>query len=563
MRIVPPLWQVFAPRNAGCPISGDTVTTASWTSVLPDAGAVQVDGSTRLDILPELGLDEDYTGYVQADADGLKLGADLLDAGGTRKSGVTYDGNILNLSDAGVAGNEGGVAFARIDYASFTRNTVVSSTERFYAGILDGTDVGAPLNSAEQSGTWKGQIALYAGGELNSAVGFDLIVVFDGDGGTLDATASVGLFSTSFVIDGDFTSAGIIYGTTRFGDESFSSTGSLTGLIGAEGAVGAFVSSGAGNRVSAGEARNRQGEYAGGFVAKASVPAVAVDCTTATGTPFAMGCDGELGIADVRTQLCLNDRTVADGSDNPTICGGLTMSFCFDTGANFGENPFDGRCDTETGIIDTRLTVCGTDGSHPNCILLLANNCPPTGTRHESCPVVADSASWKRERRNSDDTDSLTGVIASGAVPADNANGANFIEIGTGGLFLGSNVTDQTSEGGLTLSDLDGIRDDTSGFAIARGVPTGKSHQSFVGLSPTTNLGAPLSNAGQNATWAAKLHILVGSNPNTAPSATFKLKVDFTAESIQMVDDSDEETVVTFDNTALQNVNGVRRLPLL
>ena len=91
-------------RNAGCPISGDTVTTASWTSVLPGAGAVQVDGSTRLDILPELGLDEDYTGYVQADADGLKLGAALLDAGGTRKSGVTYDGNILNLSDAGVAG---------------------------------------------------------------------------------------------------------------------------------------------------------------------------------------------------------------------------------------------------------------------------------------------------------------------------------------------------------------------------------------------------------------------------------------------------------------------------
>ena len=401
----------------------------------------------------------------------MKLGAALLDAGGTRKSGVTYNGNILNLSDAGVVG-DGGVAFALIDFIDFVPNEVATGRERFYAGILDGTDVGAPLNSAEQSGTWSGMIAMYninAGGLL-AAVEFDLVVVFDGDGGTLDATTSVGGF-TPFVIDGDFTSAGVIYGTTTLGDETRKSTGSVTGLIGAKGAVGAFVSSGAGDRSSAGEARNRNREYAGGFVAKASVPAVAVDCTTATGTPFATGCDEELGIADVRTELCLNDRTAADGSDNPTICGGLTMRFCFDTSSNFGDNPFDGRCDTETGIIDTRLTVCGTDGSHPNCILLLANNCPPTGTRHESCPVVADYASWKRDAVGSDGTTPLTSVIASGMVPADNANGANFIEIGTGGLFLGSNVTNQTSEGGLTLSDLDGIRDDTSGFAIARGVP--------------------------------------------------------------------------------------------
>ncbi len=178
----------LCPGNPGCPISGDTVTTASWTSILDDAGAVQADGSMRLDILPELGLDEDYTGYVQADANGLKLGAALLDAGGTRKSGVTYEGNILNLSDAGVAGNEGGVAFARIDFASFTQNTVVATKERFYAGILDGTDVGAPLNSAQQSGEWKGKIALYSAG-LIEALDFTLTVGFNnGADGTLTAS---------------------------------------------------------------------------------------------------------------------------------------------------------------------------------------------------------------------------------------------------------------------------------------------------------------------------------------------------------------------------------------
>nr|MCA8834457.1 hypothetical protein [Pseudomonadota bacterium] len=303
-------------RNPGCPVSGDTVTTASWTSILDDAGAVQADGSTRLDILSELGLDEDYTGYVQADANGLKLGAALLDAGGTRKSGVTYNGNILNLSDAGVVG-DGGVAFALIDFTDFVPNEVATGKERFYAGILDGTDVGAPLNSAQQSGTWSGMIALYntnAGGLLSAE--FDLTVSFNnGADGTLTASLThEDLGGATFALNGNFTSAGIIYGTTSFGYTNRLSTGSLTGLIGAKGAVGAFVSSGAGDRSSAGEARNRNGEYAGGFVVKASVPAVAVDCTTATGTPFAMGCDEELGIADVRTELCLNDRTAADGS---------------------------------------------------------------------------------------------------------------------------------------------------------------------------------------------------------------------------------------------------------
>ena len=128
-----------------------------------------------------------------------------------------------------------------------------------------------PLNSTGQSGTWSGMIALY-GGALVAAIDFDLIVVFNGtNGNTLTASIpdedpSVGLGGATFAIDGKFTDAGIIYGTTSFGYGSGSeSTGSLTGLIGAKGAVGAFVSSGAGNRSTAGEARNRNGEYAGWF----------------------------------------------------------------------------------------------------------------------------------------------------------------------------------------------------------------------------------------------------------------------------------------------------------
>ena len=54
-------------------------------------------------------------------------------------------------------------------------------------------------------------------------------------------------------------------------------------------------------------------------------------------------------------------------------------------------------------------------------------------------------ASWKRERRNSGDTGSLTGVIALGGVTSDNVKNANFIEGSTDGLVLGGNVTNQTA----------------------------------------------------------------------------------------------------------------------
>ena len=61
----------------------------------------------------------------------------------------------------------------------------------------------------------------------------------------------------NIVIDGDFTNAGVIYGTSSWTASGNSATGSLTGLIGAEGAIGAFVSSG----------ENTNEVYTGGFVA--------------------------------------------------------------------------------------------------------------------------------------------------------------------------------------------------------------------------------------------------------------------------------------------------------
>ncbi|MGU9963351.1 MAG: hypothetical protein ACNYPD_04505 [Candidatus Halichondribacter symbioticus] len=158
-----------------------------------------------------------------------------------------------------------GVAWARIDFTG-------DVSDGFYAGILSGTNMGAPLvKPATATGakvTWKGIIQ----GTDNT--------------GALDArpfTLNVDLYNrtlkafvlhptdaiSAFSIDGTYTAEGIISGTTLFGvymnrdiadqrtlDSNFSFTGTLTGLIGEKGAVAAFHS----NTPSNG--------YSGGFIAK-------------------------------------------------------------------------------------------------------------------------------------------------------------------------------------------------------------------------------------------------------------------------------------------------------
>ena len=525
----------LCPGNPGCPLSGDTVTTANWTSVLPGAGAVQADGSTRLDILSELGLDEDYTGYVQADADGLKLGAALLDAGGTRKTGVTYNGNILNLSDAGVVG-DGGVAFALIDFTDFVANEVATGKERFYAGILDGTDVGAPLNNAEQSGTWSGMIALYntnAGGLLSAE--FDLTVSFNnGADGTLTASLTHSdLADATFTLNGNFTSAGIIYGTTSFGYTGFLSTGSLTGLIGAKGAVGAFVSSGAGNRSTAGEARNRNGEYAGGFVAKASEPTeVGTDCSAATGTPFDASCDNT-----VKLQLCggtIADLEAADGG-SLVACNTAELSgaICASTGAS--ANPFAPICSqtTATAIISgfdqvaVQVAFCNANSDNSECVL----------------------PAWKLNARNSNDTGRLDVLAAVGNDDPD----VNYVSAGADGLNLGFVEENGALKAGATvqqttvrLSASAPTLDTTSGFAIAIINFDGFTNNSrstdsrdlkqryYAGILSGTDLGAPLvaadvSSDNTTATWSTRFAVLIN---NDLREFTGDLFVNFSGKTI-------------------------------
>ncbi|MCA8834319.1 MAG: hypothetical protein K8953_04460, partial [Proteobacteria bacterium] len=150
----------------------------------------------------------------------------------------TFKGQYLN-GDA-----EDGVAF----FSGYNKSIA-------YAGILSGTDLGAPVN---QTGTaiWNGTISNTISG--SKPVDFSLNINFGGpgQGGRIDGFYRVyvsGYRNFSDVdLSGEFDAKGVISGTvqqryiernttidSRVGD--YQRSGPLTGLIGEEGAVGAFL----------------------------------------------------------------------------------------------------------------------------------------------------------------------------------------------------------------------------------------------------------------------------------------------------------------------------------
>ena len=216
----------------------------------------------------------------------------VLLEGGVRKDGVVGSETVLSINhlDNVDARAEGSVAFTSISYASltesFTQNPV-GSRRRYYAGLLNNVDLGGPLTDGSADGIWNARVYATISEAVQIDIETSLIVNFDAktiktrdvddDYGLADpVTLSGG--AGSIVIAGEFTDAGVIFGTSSwiFGDRT--SAGTVTGLIGKYGAIGAFVSDG---KNSSDDVR---AEYAGGFVA------APVDCEV-TGNPFYRLCD--------------------------------------------------------------------------------------------------------------------------------------------------------------------------------------------------------------------------------------------------------------------------------
>ncbi|MCA8835011.1 MAG: hypothetical protein K8953_07985, partial [Proteobacteria bacterium] len=172
-----------------------------------------------------------------------------LDTGGVRtykhSSHSVFGG--LNLADATFNGTAlGGDATDGMVF--FAAKAANNGWYYSYAGILSGTNLGAPLTDTIGSAKWIGSFQH----RYRSPVDFVLNVSFGtGEGaGEIEALARSRSSYFDYHIVGEFDDAGVITGTAQEGFYRTNDpdnrgrayvTGKLTGLIGEEGAVGAFL----------------------------------------------------------------------------------------------------------------------------------------------------------------------------------------------------------------------------------------------------------------------------------------------------------------------------------
>ena len=129
---------------------------------------------------------------------------------------------------------------------------------RYYAGVHATTDLGAPIDDVAQVSQWRGLLRTVGLGNLTS-VPFDITITFNTEtnGGTIKANFKN---AGTYDIDATYDNFGTITGDVTL----LSSPGKVSGIIGQEGLVAAFISdfTGVTSRLGTSPAG-----YAGGFVA--------------------------------------------------------------------------------------------------------------------------------------------------------------------------------------------------------------------------------------------------------------------------------------------------------
>ncbi|MCA8835043.1 MAG: hypothetical protein K8953_08155, partial [Proteobacteria bacterium] len=231
-----------------------------------------------------------------------------LDTGGIRRyrsRGSPIHWGNLNLADAtfnGVAlGGDvaDGVAFFSTEAANNRRGYS-------YAGILSGTNLGAPLTDTTGSAKWIGSFKT----ETHFPIDFVLNLSFGTGDGAGEIEAVIHKYYTwDYHIEGEFDDTGVITGRVRSGIIPDNSDrwlahwgGKLTGLIGEEGAVGGFFN----------------GKLFGGFVAR---PSSAEELRTLEQTcaddPFNRRCN--LGYESERNAV-IEHCIIGDNAKDNTRC---------------------------------------------------------------------------------------------------------------------------------------------------------------------------------------------------------------------------------------------------
>ena len=300
-----------------------------------------------LETSDEIGENNPDVNFIIGSAKGSR-GIAMVDA---------QDQNTLKFS----AGSSNGLAYGFADYG-----TGGSKVEKFYVGLLSSTNVGTPITmGASPTLSWGGRLAIAKqdnqGSEKSSYLtetDFTLLITFVGSGGTITTPDTDGnriefsrsIYDTSsartadeFVIDGTFNEFGLISGTTTYyannGGTKTPLEGVLTGLIGAQGAVGVFTSKAAG--------AGAVGHYVGGFVASEAFGLGGVETwqnnaveevittpggvETSTLTPLIVKAAGNAEQSD-------GDYTFIGGGSNTLDLGSATKSTTLTRDLTFDEN---------------------------------------------------------------------------------------------------------------------------------------------------------------------------------------------------------------------------------
>ncbi len=199
--------------------------------------------------------------FLQGTADGLS-------AGNVRAFTQVPEVNSLNIESLGGEAKNG-VAW----FIGYSGASGIIPPPRLYSGIFSGTNLGAPLTSADVSASvsWKGSIGwtlFLSGGNFTPNLGKDFDLTVDFANSEIRAfVQDVG--EEHFLLKAEFDDSGRFNGTINYGTfegsveagaQSNVTNGVVTGIIGKQGAVGAFYG-------GADNTDDLQADFTGGFVA--------------------------------------------------------------------------------------------------------------------------------------------------------------------------------------------------------------------------------------------------------------------------------------------------------
>ncbi len=464
-----------------------------------------------------------------------------LDSGEIKGDITVQASGSLNLQTATFNGTTplGGDAADGVAYFSGRVNG--QGPQYHYAGIFSGTDLGAPVTQTSGTASWVGRFQAI---NFTTNEEFVLEIDFDGTGdkaGYIKAFVQARSWSRHFYIDGSYNAHGVITGTVDFGiftnDDRDGSTrtpnGTLTGLIGQDGAVGAFHSNHTGG-----------GGYAGGFVARPANDADKVylnricdedpfgylcyletdkqrdkiiECTEGSnaGTP---GCARAVQLNSCLTNpFATNCKTdfadyyVAAREKRAAFCvGDLTNSLCTGTGATDGictYAPFASICFSGSSHDTTRAskyTFCstGTNVTDPSCTGVM-DNPNALAWAADSSVTVADSADINIATRSN-----------------------QFLKGGATALSNAGFTDDDVVSGSVSLATATFGGDASDGVAFFRGRHSDGTKHYYAGILSGTDLGGPLTETTGSANWKGSFQYISGfdDSPNIID---FTLKVNF------------------------------------